>query len=538
MYLGNLMIGRPLDAGAKKNFFEDYFSVSSPIGLFFQHDPKGLVEFREMYFEEFSKLLKNRIYLSGEYGVVEAYFESKDKSNSGDVSRNIFRMAYQMMLDFEKTRIEKLIKAKAAHNGEGLGENLYLEKYHGLLAQGKLKLVKMPDGTEEFLTQEQIKAKIAEGSQLEVVPFIETGLGEKMLSTNPGTELPLAPTWDGTSSMNAGTMAGAGAVAGAGAAVAGTSAAYDSTTIPEVKSTFAKMKDDFKSSQIASIEMDLEKNGLEIAQNFELIWVDKDGKQTNDDSKKDHQVFQGKVKDVNGKELIVMVNPDLNYTDGKKIIFIFADDPNKKHFYKSQQDLKDFREPPRKDGTPGNRKSAEEVLHPESSEVFAIGKSVEFPGEPRQMPQPEDSIHQIAQSNKSYRGGTTGQGRLAISQTEAVRRRNNTENFRPVQIPNIVQAKAATEQSRLQTDTAAPINTPANPSQTPPIAPAGTEQQQPEKPKKRNWQRWGLVAAATGVPAAGVAAAGLGAVVAGSTPDQSKTVVMLVLHCLGVNCLT
>lgn len=360
VYLRKILFNENLDPTEEKDFMHDYFTsnVKKAAQKPFSGESDEDKKFHKNFLEEFRKAFNRKNKLSGPAGARNAYLPDDKKQFSGEVSRNIYRLAYQLTLSFEKSRIKELIeKRKAA--AQSAEEKNKLEKDLELLENGKLKLIEV-NGEEQYVSEEEIKNYEANPAftNVEVVPMIGVGVGDAAMSKDAGTgpRLTLAgPERTGAPEVQE-ERPHAGAVQPAGGQKQSRSGAAAAQLFPAQAATFSQLKGDFKASQLASMQVMLEESGLEVTK--DLAFDDRTGK------------IVGEVQDLKGQRLRVSIDPNLGDEatgkDGKhKFVFTFIDGetPDGKSldgvsFDLSKKDIKKFNQG-------GRRRSAYEVGLPQ-----------------------------------------------------------------------------------------------------------------------------------------------------------------------------
>jgi hypothetical protein len=318
-YLQKLLAGTeiiPFREEEKKDFINDYFLTdkTKPFSTTSQEDQ----EFQNAFIGAFSDLIRNRSRLSGVDGTRQAFFPDKEKRFDEISVRNIYDLSYKITLTFEKNRVGQLIAAKIEK-----GEITDAKASHdqALLAGGRLKLVNV-NGTDQYISEEEARASAGTAAgQVTAIPLIAVG------TSGRPSDIALTSQKGKTAAEVAAMSAAAGPL----------------STQPKT-ATIAEVAGDFKPPKKASMEMMMEKNGLEVT--GEGFTID------------DHGTARGKVKDANGQLLFVEAETIPVENDPQKyefqFKFTFADDTSKS-FKLNQTDLNRF-QPSEKE-----RKSAQEV---------------------------------------------------------------------------------------------------------------------------------------------------------------------------------
>ncbi len=327
-YLQKLLAGEeiiPLKEEEKKDFINDYFlyDKTKPFSTTSQED----TEFQNAFLDSLSELIRTRSRLSGVDGARQAFFPDKEKRFDEISIRNIYDLAYKITLNFEKAKIGKLIAAKGE---KGVITEAKASQDQALLESGRLRLVNV-NGTDQYISEEEARASVGtRAGEVGVIPLIAIG------TSGQPSDVALAAKKGKTADEVALDSAAAGPV----------STKSKPATITEVAG-------DFKPSKKASIEMMMEKNGLEVV--GEGFKIDEKG------------IARGKVKDADGQLLFVEAETIPVENDPQKydlqFKFTFADDTSKS-FKLNQSDLRRFR-PSEKE-----RKSAAEVGFGERPKPF------------------------------------------------------------------------------------------------------------------------------------------------------------------------
>jgi hypothetical protein len=360
IYLQKLLAGEekiPLLKEEKEDFIEDYFlsDRTKPFSTTSEEDEK----FQYAFIDSFADLIRLRSRLSGVEGTKDAFFPDDEKKFDVTTLRNIYDLSYKVTLLFEKAEIEKLIESKK-EKGEIAQTKASRDK--ALLEAGRLKLINV-NGEDQYISEEEAR-KFANtpAGDVEVIPLI--AIGTSGTSTNISSISKVGKTADEVlatiSSEDKAEKQIAAETKNADTESAATnkpataeSANVESATATKSKkqlsakpksAKIAELSNDFKSSKKASIEMMMEKNGLEVLDDG--FTIDEKG------------IAHGRVKDAKGQILIVETDTLPNENDPQKyelrFKFTFADDSSK-NFILNQTDLNKFLP----DGK--TRKTADEV---------------------------------------------------------------------------------------------------------------------------------------------------------------------------------
>jgi len=232
---------------------------------FAETTPEQDRKFWRAFTDEFGKYMVMRYRLSGAEGARQAFFPGKDGGFTQVVTRNIFDLAYRITNDFERARIEQLIKkeeeaAKAAGGDAAIKGAAKAATDRGLLAAGKLKLI-MVNGVEQYRSEKEIKDAAAlkdpNVKNMKVTPASAVGLGKMKDPAASAAALEIGAgisAQGGVNAVGAGAATGAGAAAGAAGATAG-----GTVTGAEETAGFDELQNDFAASSSASTDEKYEK---------------------------------------------------------------------------------------------------------------------------------------------------------------------------------------------------------------------------------------------------------------------------------------
>ena len=477
----------------KVSFVNDYIKNDETIQHFVGAEEPAATAFSDQFYDSFKKIISAQAYLVGDKAISNKA-PAADGSLKHDQEKDLYRFGYYILHDFEESRI-KTIK----------GDSLSADDKKAL-ALGKLKLVRMVDGTEQVISEETLRHAVESGTgEMKVTPYIEFDLGQKMINNpNPASTI--------ESEVQA-AMKNAGVT--------------DVMQLPVVDqaATIASLATDFNASIIATSELAMQLNGLELVEPLTAI-LDADGKSTGR--------YKGKVRDVNGKILDVIVdliNDPHDTTPKPKFIFNFDDDnnPGKVQIILGANDIGQFEER-NKDGSPIRRKSANEVANISGINVFRKPEHVEFPENHNQT-----SLADFTSTEPDYipEGYPNNNGfhapRLQIPRPlKSARVSDYVPKFKPVSIPQ--QKSAIATKPKFEPDSKSDTQqTQAQPQEQSPSRiqrPTQPQQQQPQ-PKNKKSKSWIAAVAGGSAVAGGLGAAGIGAMLA-NTDQTTQTVTMLI----------
>lgn len=347
-YFGNLLEGEKLTTIQKDEFVRYYFENRQDQNRktpFQGSTPAEDREFWQAFTGEFEKYVILRFRLSGTEGTKTAYSADKDGRFTQEATRNLYDLAYRITNDFEKARIEQLIKreeeaARAAGDAE---REKKAARDRELLNAGKLKLI-MVDGVEEYVSEEDAEKRSRDENQKnkKVTPAVAVGLG-KMKD----------PEKAAASLSSGSAISAAGAAGGAGGA-GGVSGVGPSVSEPAKDETagYGDLHGDYISSAAAATDMKNERLVTEMAENGLTIvpntFMDPQGRWTFDEN----GFLAGEVKDRNGQLMLVRINTALGKDDARKFDFTLLEKDGKPmrradgsvlHFNSSENDLAGFR---------------------------------------------------------------------------------------------------------------------------------------------------------------------------------------------------
>jgi len=186
-YLSKLLIAESLTALEKTNFMNDYFLTRPSYLQYLGNESEKEREFfREQFLSELAKGLENRLVLSGFEGLHKAYLPDKDKAFTSEKQRNVYLLAYNMALGFERKQASLLIQQKTE---SGTITKDQAQKDLQMLAKGELKVFKM-NGKWQYLSEGQLRiiAVSPKYSALQVTPYI-THTAERSVATSTASEM-------------------------------------------------------------------------------------------------------------------------------------------------------------------------------------------------------------------------------------------------------------------------------------------------------------------------------------------------------------
>lgn len=360
LYLQKLLAGEekiPLLKEEKEDFINDYFlsDRTKPFSTTSEESEK----FQYAFIDSLDELIRLRSRLSGIDGTKDAFFPDDEKKFDVTTLRNIYDLSYKITLLFEKAEIEKLIESKKE---KGEIARAKASRDNALLSAGRLKLINV-NGEDQYISEEEVlKFADTPSGDVEVTPLIAIGT----LGVQPSDEVLATISSEDkaektriTEPTKSGTATG---TANAESVIAKSATAEKKQISAKPKTAkIAELSGDFKSSKKASIEIMMEKNGLEVLDDG--FTIDEKG------------IAHGRVKDAKGQILIVETDtlPDENDPQKYELRFKFTfEDDSSKSFILNQTDLNKFLP----DGK--TRKTADEVgfgIRPEDSGIAATATS-------------------------------------------------------------------------------------------------------------------------------------------------------------------